>query len=251
MSVQEYAGAGSLAVAAELGAALAATTDLTDLLRTLQRQLKWLLPATYVSLCLLEDDGRHYRVLVPDGNTRVYSLEEGLVGLALRTRSALDVLDLQDETRLPPGIGGVALHQGQGAVLVLPLKTDDHLLGALTIESPQVGVYSAVERGLISLVVPRVAATVLPRCCWRSWTARRENHCVVDSALDAFFQMPFCRVGNRRTPHLYKSSGCATRPHRRGRDIHPQPQASPGSGYTPVSPMRQEMWDSERSAPPR
>jgi len=160
MGVQEYAGAGSLAVAAELGAALAATTDLTDLLRTLQRQLKWLLPATYVSLCLLEDDARHYRVLVLDGDTRVYPLEEGLVGLALRKRTTLDVPDLQDETRLPPGIGGVALHQGQGAVLVLPLKADDHLLGALTIGAPRVGAYSAVEQGLVSLIVLQVAAAV-------------------------------------------------------------------------------------------
>ena len=116
-----------LAMAAEIGAALTATTSLADLLGVQRQRLKWLLPAAYVSLCLLEDDGASYRVLTLTSRdasgeaATLYPLDEGLVGWALQRRTALDIPDLQDETRLPPDIGGVALHQGQGALLVLPL----------------------------------------------------------------------------------------------------------------------------------
>jgi len=154
-----------LAMAAEIGAALTATTNLADLLGALRRHLRWLLPAAHVSLCLLEDDGASYRVLTPRapaGNVADarYPIDEGLVGWALRQRVALDIPDLQDETRLPPGIGGVAFHQGQGALLVLPLQVEDQLLGALAIGSPRVGAYVAVDRGVVNLVVSQVAAAV-------------------------------------------------------------------------------------------
>ncbi len=154
-----------LAMAAEIGAALTATTSLADLLGALRRHLKWLLPAAHVSLCLLEDNGASYRVLTPRGPAgnvadALYPIDEGLVGWALRQRTALDIPDLQDETRLPPGIGGVALHQGQGALLVLPLRAEDQLLGVLTIGSPRVGAYVAVDRGIVNMVVSQVAAAV-------------------------------------------------------------------------------------------
>ncbi len=154
-----------LALAAEIGAALISTTSLPDLLGVLRRRLKWLLPATHVSLCLLEEDGTSYRVLSPRGSAgdvanALYPIDEGLVGWTLQRRMALDIPDLQDETRLPPDIGGVALHQGQGALLVLPLQTEDQLLGALAIGSSRVGAYAAVDRGVVNLVVSQVAAAV-------------------------------------------------------------------------------------------
>jgi len=149
-----------LAVAAEIGAALTAVASLPDLLAVLRRRLKWLLPATHVSLCLLNEDGAHYRALTPDGGAAQYPLDEGLVGWALRHRTALDIADLQDESRLPPGIGGVALHQGHGALLVLPLQAEEQLLGALAIGSPRVGAYAATDRGIVHLVVAQVAAAV-------------------------------------------------------------------------------------------
>jgi len=154
-----------LAVAAELGAALTAAPSLIGLLDVLRKRLKWLLPATHVSLCLLEDDDLHYRVLTAGtagGSKARYGVEEGLVGWALRHRTALDIPDLQDEPRYPPGVGGVALHHGQGALLVLPLCTDGgaRLLGALTIGSPRAGAYVAVDRGVVNLMVLQVTAAV-------------------------------------------------------------------------------------------
>jgi len=156
-----------LAVAAEIGAALTAAPSLPGLLDVLRKRLKWLLPAAHVSLCLLEDDGLRYRVLTAEGASAVgsqasYAIEEGLVGWALRHRTALDIPDLQDETRYPPGVGGVALHHGQGALLVLPLHADgrERLLGALTIGSPRVGAYVAVDRGIVNLMVLQVTAAV-------------------------------------------------------------------------------------------
>ncbi len=149
-----------LAIAAEIGAALTAAPSLADLLTVLRRRLKWLLPAAHVSLCLLDDDGAYYRTLTSDGTAARYPLREGLVGWALRHRTALDIADLQDESRLPPGIGGIALHRGQGSLLVLPLQVEERLLGALTIGSSRVGAYAATDRGIVNLLVAQVAAAV-------------------------------------------------------------------------------------------
>jgi hypothetical protein len=150
-------GQADLAVAAELGAALAAAADPAGLRALLARRLKWLLPAAYVSLCLVEEDGARYRVVDAGGAGAAYPLSEGLVGWALRHRTALDIPDLQDEARLPPGLGGTALHRGHGSLLVLPLLAERRVLGALTVGSPAVGAYAAVNRGLVQLIALQVA----------------------------------------------------------------------------------------------
>lgn len=149
-----------LVLTAELGAALAATTTFQELLKTLRSHLKWVLAAEYVSLCLLEEGEQHYRVITIDQEDRCYTVDEGLVGWSLRHNVSLDVPDLLDETRLPPGVGGVALHRGHGSLLVLPLQTDQRLLGALTMGSSLVGAYTQVDHGLITLITSQVTSAV-------------------------------------------------------------------------------------------
>ncbi len=153
-------GANGLMVAAELGSALAAGTSVPALLEMLKGQLKWILPAAYVSLCLVEDDGVSYRVVEPDGDERVVPLSEGLVGWALRHNTPLDIPDLQDEARLPPNVGGIALHRGHGSLLVLPLRAGGRVLGSLTIGSSRLRAYAETDHGMINLVVMQVAAAL-------------------------------------------------------------------------------------------
>ena len=152
--------ASTLTMISQLGAALAATTEVSALIVTLRSQLKWLMPAQYVSLCLLDDDGGRYHVLSPARDGATYSADTGLVGWALRHRTMLDVPDLLDESRLPPGVGGIAWHQGQGALLVLPLEAEGHLLGALAVGSSRINAYQDLDRGIASLIVLQVAAAV-------------------------------------------------------------------------------------------
>lgn len=149
-----------LALAAEMGSALTGTTDTAEQLAILQKQLKWLMPAAYVSLCLLDDDGESYHVLQTHGESAHFSINEGLVGWALRYRVPLDIPDLLDETAFPPGIGGVAWHKGQGSLLVLPLLSGTDVFGALTIGAPRVGAYRATDRGLVQMITLQVAAAV-------------------------------------------------------------------------------------------
>ena len=163
--VPVHGGNPDLMVAAEIGATLTATASVPDLVDTLHRKLKWLLPATHISLCLLEEDAAYYKVFTParagrDGSGQRYAVSEGAVGWALRHRTALDIPDLQDETRLPPGLGGVALDRGTGALLILPLSAENRLLGVLAIGSPQVGAYLTTDRGIINLIVLQVAAAL-------------------------------------------------------------------------------------------
>jgi len=158
----EQAGAGTmatLALASGVGAALAATTTLPDLIAMLRQQLKWLIPAAHISLCLLDEGGDTYRTLTPTAES-VYPITEGLAGWVLSHRVALDIPDLLDETRLPPGVGGVALHQGNGALLVLPLEAEGAILGVLCLGSPHVAAYAQVDRGLVSLITLQVAAAL-------------------------------------------------------------------------------------------
>ncbi len=150
-------GANSLMVAAELGSALAVGTSVPALLETLKGQLKWILPAAYVSLCLMEDDGVSNRVVEPDGDERVVPLSEGLVGWALRHNTPLDIPDLQDEARLPPTVGGITLHRGHGSLLVLPLRAGGRVLGSLTIGSSRLRAYAETDHGMNNLVAMQVA----------------------------------------------------------------------------------------------
>ncbi len=149
---------------AEIGAALAAVTNLTDLLATLRRRLKWLLPVRYLALCLVEEGGTRYTVLTDeqpaDWALRRYSIDVGAMGWALRQDMVLDIPDLQDETRLPIDSASSGLGQRQGALLVLPLRAENQVIGALAIGSPRVGAYDATDRGIVNLIVLHVAAAV-------------------------------------------------------------------------------------------
>jgi HD-GYP domain-containing protein (c-di-GMP phosphodiesterase class II) len=89
-----------------------------------------------------------------------HTLDEGLVGWALRQRTALDISDLEDPGQLPSRLRTGAACHGRGALLVLPLLADARLLGALVIGAPRRGAYDAVDRGIVNLVVAQVAAAV-------------------------------------------------------------------------------------------
>ena len=149
-------------VAVEIAAALAATTSLTDLVATLQQHLKWLLPATRVLLCLPEDDGRRYRVIAGGDapSDALYPLTEGVIGWTLAHDASLDLPDVRDAARLPPGVNLGGADQRGGSLLVLPLRARDSLVGVLAIGSPRPDAYAAIDHGLINLVALQVAATV-------------------------------------------------------------------------------------------
>ena len=131
---------------------------MVSLLTTLKRYLKWLVPATHVSLCVQEPDGSHYRVFTASGDEARFSMGMGLAGWVLHRRTMLDVPDLQDAAYLPPELGGITLQQGEGAVLAVPLHGDDRFVGVLTLGSHRVGAFASVDRGVVRLIASQVAA---------------------------------------------------------------------------------------------
>jgi len=150
----------SRTIVAEIATALAATTSLTELVTALRQHLKWLLPVTHVALYLLEDDGpnRRYRAVGAGDDETSHPIDDGLIGWALRHDTALDLPDLQDETRRPPDATLVGTEQREGSLLILPLRAHGALLGALTIGSTRTDAYSAVDHSLVNLVALQVAA---------------------------------------------------------------------------------------------
>lgn len=154
------AGRADLAVVAELGAALAAASELPALRAVLARQLKWLLPANYVGLSVVEPDGAHYRMLDGRDDDRAYPLGLGLVGWALQRRTSLDIPDLRDARCLPPGLAGAPAHWEQGSLLVLPLQADARTIGALVVGAAETGAYAQINRGLVSLLALQAAAAL-------------------------------------------------------------------------------------------
>ena len=149
-----------LVLAAEIGVALATTSNLQEMVFILRKQLKWVIPAQYLSLCVLDDSEQYYSVITEKQETQHFSIDEGIVGWVLRHHINLNIPDLLDESRLPPGVGGIALHKGQGSLLVLTLKVEQRFLGVLTIGSATVNAFAQVDRGFIELITLQVASAV-------------------------------------------------------------------------------------------
>jgi len=146
----------------ELATALAATTSLTEIVAAVRAYLTRLLPVTHVALYLVDDDGpgRRYHAVGAGGDESSHPLADGLIGWALRHDTALDLPDLQDDTRRPPDATLVETDQRQGSVLVLPLRAHGALLGALTIGATRTDAYGAVDHSLVNLITLQVAAAV-------------------------------------------------------------------------------------------
>ena len=147
-----------LATAAEIGAALTATTTLTALVATLHSQLKWLLPIDAVALALMDEERVSYRLLGHDGTEEERLVGEGVVGWALQHATTLDIPDLTDASALPPGCVLTIEPRLFGAVLVFPMLADAGCFGALIIRSGHSGAYRETDRGLMNLIVLQVTA---------------------------------------------------------------------------------------------
>ena len=149
-----------LMVAAELGTAVAAATSIQQLLATLQRQLKWLLPASHVAICLPLDDGQGYHLHTLDGVVTVTPSEGDMVGWVLREGKALDMHDLQQATSMPGLLAQAPGWNREGALLILPLVSENTVSGALMLGSPSPHAFTGVDRALVKLVSLQVAAAL-------------------------------------------------------------------------------------------
>lgn len=147
-----------LATAAEIGAALTATTALPELVATLHAHLKWLLPVDDITLCLMDAEGATYRALAHDGTEEMRLVGQGIVGWALQHATALDLPDLTDASALPSGCVPTIAPRSFGALLVLPLLADGRCFGALVLHSGHSGAYREIDRGLMHLIVLQVTA---------------------------------------------------------------------------------------------
>ncbi|MBA3822898.1 MAG: HD domain-containing protein [Ktedonobacterales bacterium] len=147
--------AASLALAAEIGAALTATATLPELVMALNVHLKWLLPATQAALCLIEEDAPNFRRITRQHET-TEPLGTDALSWSLTTATGVAIPDLAAAEGYPPGTSPA----GSGTLLCLPLVSNCGFIGALALHSPKPGVFAAIDRGLLHLIAHQVAAAV-------------------------------------------------------------------------------------------
>jgi HD-GYP domain-containing protein (c-di-GMP phosphodiesterase class II) len=147
-------------VAAEIGTAVAAATTVQQLLLILQRQLKWLLPASHIALCLPLDEGPGYHLHTIDGVVTVVPAMDDMVSWVLREGKSLDVQDMRQATNLPCAGTDASGLSREGALLILPLLSENHVSGALLIGSLCARAFTGTDRALVKLVGLQVAAAL-------------------------------------------------------------------------------------------
>ncbi len=144
----------ALALAAEIGAALTATSTLPELVAALTTQLKWLLPAAQVTLYLQDDEEAVTCRRVTTQQISTEPIAANPLGWSLRTATGLNIPDLGAADGYPPG----CVVHGRGALLTLPLLGNCGPIGILALRSHAVGTFAQVDRGLLHLLAYQVAA---------------------------------------------------------------------------------------------
>jgi HD-GYP domain-containing protein (c-di-GMP phosphodiesterase class II) len=145
----------SLSLIAELGAELTAAATLPELVATLERRLKWLLPMTSVALCLAEGDAPTYRRVTESGEVAVIAGADP-VSWGLRTHTGVHIPDLQTSEGYPPG----CLPHGTGSLLTLPLAENPAVVGMLVLQSSRPGAFLKADRGVLHLIALQVTGAV-------------------------------------------------------------------------------------------
>lgn len=147
--------AASLALAAEIGAALTATATLPTLVAALNARLKWLIPATQAALCLIEEDAPTFRRITRQHETTEV-LSDDAISWSLTNTTGVAIPDLSATEGYPAG----CVPTGDGALLTLPLISSGGYIGALTLHSSKAGAFVGVDRGLLHLIAHQVTAAV-------------------------------------------------------------------------------------------
>lgn len=154
-----------LAALYEIDQAITAVLDLRELVEVVYGQITRFIqaPVFYIALWDRESDTIRLPVLI-EGQQRFYDQGagwEGLVGWVLRHGEPLLVDDLDQEGSLPPAVrpsfvGQVYPH----SVVLVPLVMGDRIIGALSVQSEQKGVYTSEDLAFLTAVASQVAIAV-------------------------------------------------------------------------------------------
>jgi len=152
-------------VMAEIVQAIATQQTLENLHQAMARALKKVVSFDVLGVVLADLDRRKIKMRVgegelpPDAPTRELSLDDAPEGEVLRTRKALVIHDLAQETRWTEWLNYVRPH-GMRSLIYLPLFSAQRFLGCMVVATKEVGAYARAELRFLELVASIVASAV-------------------------------------------------------------------------------------------
>jgi hypothetical protein len=153
------AGDAALLVVAELGTTLAQVTSGPELLGSLQRHLKWVLPVSDLRLYVHTTPGAPAEIM-PASGFAWSPLPGGLVEWVLRHDRILDIPDIDEAGGLPLRIDRKRFDGPRGALLILPLRGAEGTLGALALGATRRAAFAPFDRGLLNLIALQVGSAL-------------------------------------------------------------------------------------------
>lgn len=153
-------GAGTLGLLAEVLANLARAPDIATLALTLSRSGKWLVPGERCTLLLLDDGGKHWRVLPGQTAARARSELSGPTDLALSRGLAVSLHAIHAEERALLATAGEAFLHDARSAMILPLQVEGEPFGTLNFSSRTPDAYRGQPPAAASLLQLSVAALV-------------------------------------------------------------------------------------------
>lgn len=140
--------------------AASSAKTLDEALRRTAQSVRDRLPNAIISLFLTSNDRRTLRLHSVAGYDVEVALEvemgEGIVGKVAHSGQAVLLRDVRDSLDYIPSDSFAS-----GAVLAVPLRLGDEIVGVLNCESDQVGVFSETDRNLLTTLASTLAAVVI------------------------------------------------------------------------------------------
>ncbi len=147
-----------LEVLREASARLMATTELEPTLRALLDNLVRLFSGSHAAIVLLDEEGKELVLAattvgqMPPG-TR-FSVEEGVTGWVVRHGQPLRIDDVRRDPRY------LEAFPGTRSELAVPIWVEGQVIGALDVESPQAGAFTAEDQALLEAVAELAGAAI-------------------------------------------------------------------------------------------
>ncbi len=137
-----------------------------EILETLRAQTKWILDHDVYFLALLNKSHSHYVIstLSPiadstDLNHKHFTLIQGMPGWVIQNQSPI-VIDITAGPAFTQSIEGTLSDLGMKSLLMVPLRTGEETIGALTLSSARPGAYGEHEMCLAQVLALQVAVAL-------------------------------------------------------------------------------------------
>jgi K+-sensing histidine kinase KdpD len=156
----------SVSTLSEIALQVDAARGREEILETLRTQTKWILDHDVYFLALLNKSKTHYVIntLSPiadstDLNHKHFALNQGMPGWVIQNHSPI-VIDITAGPAFTESIEGTLADLGMKSLLMVPLRTGEETIGALTLSSARPGVYGEHEMCLGQLLALQVAVAL-------------------------------------------------------------------------------------------